>query len=181
MKKQVLFIQGGGEDGYTADKKMVDSLKAALGNGFEVSYPELQSDETVPDFRWPEQIGKAINDIEGDVILVGHSLGASLILKYLSETTIQKKISGIFLLATAFWSGNEDWVKGLMLKDDFPGKLPGDIPISMYHSMDDDEVPFEHLALYAKKLPQATMHEIKKGGHQFNNDLKFLAGDIRKL
>jgi predicted alpha/beta hydrolase family esterase len=181
MKKQVLFIQGGGEDGYTADKKMVDSLQTALGDGFEVSYPALQSDESKPDFGWPEQIGKAIDDMKGDLILVGHSLGASLILKYLSENKIQKKINGIFLLATPFWSGEEDWVKGLMLKNDFPGKLPDEVPISMYYNRDDQEVSFDHLDLYASKLPQATIHKMKSGGHQFNNDLNFLAADIKNL
>src|ERR1700754_1211774 len=98
MKKQVLFIQGGGDDGYKADAKMVNSLSAALGNGFELYYPELQSDGSVTDFGWPEQIGKAINDCTDNLILVGHSLGASLILKYLSENKIQKKIRAIFLL-----------------------------------------------------------------------------------
>lgn len=181
MKKHVLFIQGGGEDGYTADKKMVDSLQTALGNGFEVSYPALKSDESKPDFGWPEQIGEAIDDMKGDLILVGHSLGASLILKYLSENKIQKKINGIFLLATPFWSGEEDWVKGLMLKNDFPGKLPDDVPISMHYNRDDEEVPFDHLDLYASKLSQATIHKMKSGGHQFNNDLRFLAADIKNL
>ena len=181
MKKHVLFIQGAGDDGYTADAKLVASLKTALGNGYEVSYPQLQSDESLTDFGWPRQIGKEINGIEGDVILVGHSLGASLLLKYLSETKIPKKISGIFLTATPYWSGDEDWKEGLKLQNDFAGKLPGNIPIFLYHSMDDDVVPFEHLSLYAQKLPEATVHEVKKGGHQFNNDLKFVAKDIKEL
>lgn len=181
MKKHVLFIQGGGDDGYEADAKLADSLQAVLGDAYEVSYPELQSDESVSDFDWPRQIGQAINDIEGDLILVGHSLGASLMLKYLSETNTRKKISGIFLIATPWWSGDADWVKGLKLQHDFPGKLPGDIPIFLYHSKDDDVVPFEHLSLYAQKLPQASIHEIEEGGHQFNNDLKFVAKDIKKL
>lgn len=181
MKKHVLFIQGGGDDGYEADAKLADSLKAALGNGYEVSYPQLQSDESVSDFGWPAQIGKQMNDIKGDVILVGHSLGASLTLKYLSETKVQKKISGIFLIATPWWSGDEDWVQGLKLQDDFADKLPANIPVFLYHSMDDEVVPFEHLSLYAQKLPQATVHEIRRGGHQLNNDLNLVAEDIRKL
>lgn len=178
MKKHVLFIQGGGDDGYTADAKLAGSLKASLGNDYELSYPQLQTDESLPDFGWPAQIGNEIDRIKGDVILVGHSLGASLMLKYLSETKIEKKINGIFLLATPFWSGDEDWVKGLMLRNDFAERLPENVPIFLYHCMDDEEAPFEHLALYVQKLPQATVHTIKKGGHQFNNDLGFVAKDI---
>lgn len=181
MKKHVLFIQGGGDNGYEADAKLVASLKAALGNGYEVSYPQLQSDESVSDFGWPRQIGEEINNIQGNPILVGHSLGASLLLKYLSETEITKRISGIFLLATPWWSGDEDWVKGLKLPHDFPGKLPADIPVFLYHSMDDEEAPFEHLSLYAQKLPHASVHVIEQGGHQFNNDLEFVAENIKEL
>lgn len=181
MKKQVLFIQGGGDDGYESDAKLAGSLKAALGSDYEVAYPRLVSDESAPDFGWPGQIGKEINDIEGDLILVGHSLGASLMLKYLSETKTRKKISGIFLLAAPWWSGDAEWVIGLKLQDDFAGKLPAGVPIFLYHCTDDDEVPFEHLSLYAGKLPRASVHEIEQGGHQFNNDLEFVAKDIKKL
>jgi hypothetical protein len=181
MKKQVLFIQGGGDNGYEADTKLVTSLRAALGNGYEVSYPQLQSDESLSDFGWPLQIGNEINNINGDLILVAHSLGASLLLKYLSETKVEKRISGIFLLATPWWSGDEDWVKGLKLPHDFPGRLPENVPIFLYHSMDDDEAPFEHLSLYAQKLPQASVHIIENGGHQFNNDLEFVAENIKEL
>jgi predicted alpha/beta hydrolase family esterase len=160
---------------------MVRSLQAALGNDYEVSYPQLQSDESVSDFGWPRQIGEAFNSLNGDVILAGHSLGASLIVKYLSETKIRKKISGIFLLATPFWSGDKDWVQGLKLQHDFADKLPENVPVFLYHSMDDEVVPFKHLSLYAQKLPQAAIREVKKGGHQFNNDLGFLAKDIKQL
>jgi uncharacterized protein len=181
MKKQLLFIQGGGDDGYNEDKAMVASLKPALGDSYEVIYPELESDESVSDFGWPRQIADKINDSKGHLILAGHSLGASSILKCLSETKITKTISGIFLLAPPFWRGNEDWKKGLILKDDFAGKLPGNTPVFLYQCKDDEVVPFEHFTLYTQKLPHATAHVIDKGGHQFNDDLRFMTVDIKKL
>jgi predicted alpha/beta hydrolase family esterase len=178
MKKHVLFIHGGGNNGYGIDTPMVESLRHALGDAYEVIYPKLQTDESVSDFGWPRQIGKKINEIKGDVILVGHSLGASFLLKYLSEAKVEKKIGGIFLLATPFWAGDEDWKQGLKLQDDFADKLPKKVPIFLYHNMDDEEVPIENLFSYAKILPQAILHKLAKGGHQFNNDLQFLAKDI---
>ena len=36
MNNCVLFIQGGGDDGHEADKKLVASLQAALGETYEV-------------------------------------------------------------------------------------------------------------------------------------------------
>ena len=181
MNNCVLFIQGGGDDGYEADKKLVASLHAALGETYEVHYPEIPSDETVSDFGWPLQIGKEIADIKGNVILVGHSLGASLLLKYLSENEIKKNIRAIFLISTPFWRGNEDWKQGLKLHKDFASKLPKSVPIFLYHSMDDEEVPFDHLELYSQNLLQATVREIANGGHQLNNDLTIVAKDIKSL
>ena len=145
-----------------------------------VHYP-LLSNESSPDFGRRKQIDKEISLIHGEVILVGHSLGASMLLKYLSENEVKKKIVGIFLISTPFWSGDEDWKQGLKLREDFPDKLPKNVPIFLYHCRDDEEVPFEHLSIYARKLPQATVREIASGGHQLNNNLSLVANDIKTL
>jgi uncharacterized protein len=42
-------------------------------------------------------------------------------------------------------------------------------------------VPFEHLALYAGRLPQATVREVEGRGHQFGDDLSEVAEDIARL
>lgn len=181
MNKHVLFIQGGGgEEDYAADTKLVASLQEVLGEAYVVHYPLLPN-ESVPDFGRKKQIGKEISLIKGEIILVGHSLGASMLLKYLSEIQIRKKIAGIFLISTPFWSGNEDWKHGLKLKEDFADKIHKSIPIFLYHSKDDEEVPFDHLELYAQHLPQATVRKITDGGHQLNNNLSNVAKDIKSL
>jgi serine hydrolase len=178
VKKDVLFIQGGGEKGHEADAKLAASLQQTLGKAYNVHYPSMQTNEAKSDFGWPEQIGKEVSNINSEVIFVGHSLGASMLLKFLSENEIKNKIAGIFLISTPFWSGDEAWAKGLKLKEDFANNQPRHIPIFLYHSRDDEEIPFDHLALYRKKLPYATVHEITSGGHQLNNDLTIIAKDI---
>ena len=181
MKKEILFISGGGDRGYEEDVKLVDSLQTALGTAYEVHYPRMQVDETAPDFGWLRQIGKKIESIKDEVIIVAHSLGASLLLKYLSEEEVKKQLGGIFLIATPFWSGEEDWVRGLKLQKDFADKLPKDAPIFFYHCRDDEDVSFDHFLIYKQKLPYATFRELAKGGHQFGNDLTPVAQDVKKL
>ena len=181
MNKHVLFIQGGGgKEDYAADAKLVASLQEVLGKAYPVHYPFLP-DESEPDFGRKQQIDREVSLIKGKVILVGHSLGASMVLKYLSESQVRKEIAGIFLISTPFWSGEEEWKQGLKLHEDFAGKLPNNVPIFLYHSHDDPEVPFEHLDLYAQKLPHATIRAITSGGHQLNNDLSIIAKDIQSL
>ncbi|MFA6056848.1 MAG: alpha/beta hydrolase [Taibaiella sp.] len=181
MKKHVLFIQGGGgEEDYEADAKLVASLQEALGESYLVHYPVLP-DESGPDFGRKKQIDKELLSIKSEVILAAHSLGASMLLKYLSESQVQQKIAGIFLIATPFWSGEEDWKQGLKLQENFADLLPKDVPVFLYHCRDDEEAPFTHLGLYMQKLPHAITREIATGGHQLNNDLSLVAEDIRSL
>ena len=181
MNKHVLFIQGGGgKEDYDADANLVSSLREGLGKTYTVHYP-LLSNESSPDFGRTKQIAKEISLIDGEIIFVGHSLGASMLLKYFSENDVKKKIGGIFLMSTPFWSGDEDWKQGLKLREDFPDTLPKNVPIFLYHCRDDEEVPFEHLVTYAQKLPQARVREIASGGHQLNNNLSLIAKDIKSL
>ena len=160
--------------------KLVGSLQECLGGAYTVHYPCLPN-EPAPDFGRSKQICKQLSLIDGEIILAGHFLGASMLLKYLSENEVKKNIARIFLIVTPFWSGNEKWKQGLKLQENFAEKLPGNIPIFLYHCRDDEEVPIEHLSLYRQKLPQATVREITSGGHQLNNDLTIVARDIKSL
>ncbi|SKC83752.1 alpha/beta hydrolase [Ohtaekwangia koreensis] len=181
MRKHVIFFQGGGgEEDYAADGKLVDSLQNIIGDDYTIHYSRLP-DEPVPDFGRINQIDNAISNSADDIILIGHSLGASMLLKYLSENEVKKKISGVFLISTPFWSGDEGWKEALKLKKDFADTLSKDIPIFMYHCSDDEVVPFALFALYKQHLPWATFREIPSGGHQLNNDLTIVAQDIKSL
>jgi len=180
MNKQVLFIHGGGgKEDYAADAKLVASLQEGLGEAFVVHYPFLPK-ESGSDFGRKNQIGKHISLLKGDIILVGHSLGVSMLLKYLSESWVLEKIAGVFLLSTPFWSG-EEWKQGFILQGGFPDQLPKQVPIFLYHSKGDEEVPFDHLERYAQYLPKATLRTISKGAHQFNYNLSWVAKDIQSL
>ncbi len=181
MKKQVIFFQGGGgKEDYDADAKLVASLKSKLGANYSVRYPLLANDET-PDFGRRKQIGREISAHEENAILVAHSLGASMLLAYLSENKIEKKIAGIFLIATPFWSGDEDWVEPLKLQPGFAERLDKRIPLFFYQCRDDEEVPFEHFNIYKQQLQWATFREMPTGGHQLDNDLAIVANDIKSL
>ncbi len=178
--RHVLFIHGAGGEAYEEDGNLVKSLREALRPEFEVRYPEMPDGEA-PEYRaWGDRIARELSASNGGVILVGHSLGASILLKYLSEERIEKPIAGMFLIATPYW-GTADWEAEYALREDFPATLPEDVPIFLYHSRDDEVVPFAHLALYAGRLPHATVREVEDRGHQFGDDLSEVAEDIATL
>ena len=181
MTTRVLFVHGGGEGAYEEDRKMAANLREALGTAYDVRHPKMP-DEDRPEYEaWKEQIATEIAALDGEVVLVGHSLGASILLKYLSEEGAGNPVAGLFLIAPPYW-GIEDWEVGeYELRRDFATKLPEDLPTFFYHSRDDEWVPFAHPALYARRLPRATIRELDGRGHQLDNDLSEVASDIRRL
>jgi uncharacterized protein len=181
VTKHVLFIQGAGEGAYQEDEKLAASLRHSLGSEYEVHYPAMPNEEDAPYEQWKTQIENELAALHGPIFLVGHSVGASIVMKYMSELTVEKPVAGIFLMACPFWGGDgwryEGWEE-LALPTN---TLPKDTPIVLYHCRDDEVVPFAHLALYADILPQAQVRELDKGGHQLNNDLSVVAKDIKSL
>jgi uncharacterized protein len=175
-KRQVLFIHGGG--GYEEDKILAANLRDALGAAYDVRYPKMPAEDNPEYEAWKEQIEKELAALDGEVVLVGHSLGASVLLKYLSEEKVEKPVAGLFLVAAPYW-GAEDWkVDEYALREDFASKLPEGLPVFLYHSRDDEVVPFAHLRLYKARLPGATIREFDGRGHQFD-DLSEVARDIK--
>jgi predicted alpha/beta hydrolase family esterase len=181
MKKQVLFIQGAGEGAYEEDEKLAASLQGVLGAEYDVIYPKMPEEENSGYEAWKAQISKQLATLDGNVILVGHSVGSSMLLKYLSEENVETSIAGIFLIAAPYW-GTGGWqVDEFTLDEGNASKLLNGFPIFFYHSRDDDVVPFAHLAMHAEKFPQGTIREFDGRGHQFNNDLSEVATDIKSL
>ena len=57
---QILFIHGGGDDGYHADMALKDSLLDFLDAHFKLNYPQMPNKEDEPDFGWGNKIGEGL-------------------------------------------------------------------------------------------------------------------------
>jgi uncharacterized protein len=181
MKKQVLFIQGAGAGAYEEDKELATSLQDSLGDEYYVVYPRMPNEENPEDGPWMAQISKELAALEGKVNLVGHSAGGGVLLKYLLKENITKPIAGIFLIAIPHWGPEDEEDDEYPLREGFAAQLPKGVPIFLYHSRDDEWVPFAHLEIYAEKIPGAIIRKFDGRGHQFNNDLSEVAADIKSL
>ena len=175
----VLFIQGGGRGAYDVDAALAESLKQALGHEYDVHFPRMPSEAKPTLQSWKRKIAAELSRSHGKAVLVGHSVGGSFLLKYLSEEEVEKPIAGLFLLAAPSWDEDQWNIDDLKLPSDIAEKLSPIPRIFFYHSRDDDVVPFAHLALHGARLPRATIRAVDGQGHQFRNDLTKLASDIR--
>jgi predicted alpha/beta hydrolase family esterase len=180
LKSHVLFVHGGGEGAHEADEKLAVSLRDALGGGYDVRSPKMPNEGSPEVEAWKDRISEELAAMDGEVVLVGHSVGAFVLLKYLSEEEPEKPVAGLFLVAAPY-VGTGGWeMDEYALREDFASKLPEGLQVFLYHGRDDEEVPFEHLALYEANLPRAAVRASDGRGHQFGDDLSEVARDIRE-
>lgn len=182
MTRNVLFVQGGGEGAHACDAKLVASLEEHLGGGFAVHYP-LMPNESDPGYvAWRDCIGRELRSLGDDAVLVGHSVGAAILIKLLAEEPLEHPIAGIFLIAAPFMHASDGWQwKEAELPANAADALPKDVPLFVYHGRDDETVPFSHLALYSQTFRRATARALEGRNHQLNDDLTEVANDIRAV
>jgi len=181
MQRCVLFIHGAGTGAYAEDRLLAASLQRALGPGYDVQCPQMPDEENSPYPEWKAEIDSRFAAMRGAVALVGHSVGASVLLKYLCDTKPAPNVTGLFLIAAPYWGASDFWsCDELTLPGDAAARLDGDWPLILYQSRDDEVVPFAHMALYAARLPRAQVREFDGRGHQFRNDLSEVAADIQR-
>jgi hypothetical protein len=171
----VLFIPGAGDPRHPQGSgHLADCIARGLGPAIEVVAPEMPNADD-PSYRsWRDAIAGLLPDLGDEPILVGHSFGGSVLLKYLAEG-MHEPIAGLFLVSTPYWGSD---FPAFALPDDFAAKV-SDIPIFLYHSRDDPEIPVSHLRRYQEQLPHATSRLIDGSDHSFANGLPQLVRDIQ--
>lgn len=181
MNKQVLFVQGGGAGVHdTWDDKLVRSLEHELGEEYALIYPRMP-DEANPSYpAWKPALLSELARLDEGAIAIGHSIGGAILIHVLAEQHPTPRLEAIVLLAAPFF-GEGGWQSDEIAPvTNFATRLPADIPVLLYHGSADDEVPTEHLRLYAKAIPHSTTRILVQRDHQLNNDLSDIAADIRR-
>ena len=163
-------------------------LKGVLEEkGAEVVVPAFPTPEGQSLSSWEKVFTPYLRSIDSDTLLVGHSLGATLILRILEK--LNQPIAGAFLIAPVtgglgnpefdqinqtFWAGGFDYQK---IKE-------GAKELFVYHSDSDPYVPINPVANMASQIG-AKFQNIPEAGH-FNEDagytkFELLRDDIASL
>lgn len=204
MKKhQVLVIHGGGNFAGTPREKLIEELKSItvdierlrrgedwkgvlqknLGDEYDVLAPRMPNPDQPLFEEWKVWFEQIIPVLDEEVILVGHSLGALFLIKYLSENNLGKDIRGVFLIAPPYKGGDEEWrfrESGFVVGDDL-SRLSQAEAVFLYHSHDDKVVPFSEFEILKEKIPNITAREFSDRGHFTGNNFPEIVEDIKGL
>lgn len=193
-KQQVIYIHGGEgwqtyED-YLTYLQMTDvivdpreeplkrwskTLPERLGDGFQVLYIQMPSKQNAKYSEWKIWFERHLQFFDEEVILIGHSLGANFLAKYLSENTFPHRILSLHLVAGCFGEPG-----GFELLEDLSNIERQIEDITIYHSRDDDVVPFTAAEKYKTFLPSAKLVEFSDRGHFLGEEFPELVQNIIK-
>jgi len=149
--KQVLFIQGAGEGTHDEwDNKLVASLQRGLGPGHDVRYPRMPNGDDPSFVAWSAALEKEIVQLDDGAILIGHSVGGTILIHALTEQPkLLRGVAAICLIAAPF-VGDGGWpADDIVLRRDWTAPL-ADIAVYLYQGDTDETTPMTHLDLYAR-------------------------------
>jgi predicted alpha/beta hydrolase family esterase len=139
-------------------------------------------DEDDPRYAsWKATIENELAALDDGAILVGHSVGGTILINVLAEQQTERSFGALFLIAAPFvgdggWSSDD-----LKPAPDLGARLPRDLPVHIYHGLEDEIAPPSHADLYACAIPRARIHRLPGRDHQLNDDLREVATAIESL
>src|SRR5262245_56806749 len=142
MPTQVLFVQGAGERVHDRwDSKLVASLECELGESYAVRYPRMPGEDDPSYSGWKAALIGEFDSLEDGAILVGHSVGGTILIHVLVEQPPKPGFGGLFVIAAPF-IGEGGWPSD-DIDDckDLPARLPPGVPVYLYHGAEDAVVP----------------------------------------
>lgn len=180
--RQILFIQGGGAGAHDEwDDKLVASLERELGGESEVRYPRMPDEDSPTYAAWGRAIEEQLADLNEDAVVVGHSVGATILVQALADHPALSTVRGIVLIGAPF-VGDGGWPsEEFELRADLGARLPPGAQVHVFHGFDDHTAPPSHADLYARVIEQAQVHLLTGRDHQLNDDLTEVARVIQRL
>jgi len=198
-KGQVVFISGG--DSFTTNEAFYKYLRAQTyephpapyqrwrdwlemqleAEGYEWLFMAMPNKQNADYEAWKIWFEKVVPYIETDTPthVVGYSLGACFLLRYLTENEVPFQIEQVHLVALCLPLDGEELgsfganLGALSVLNDAAQA------INLYHSTDDPICPYTHSEQVATAVPSAQLHTFTDRGHFFQPEFPELFAQIQ--
>lgn len=180
MAIDLLFIHSAGSQLQgSGSSQFLAWLKAEFGNKFNIIAPSMPLPENPNYEDWKLELTGLFATLGDKAVVVGHSLGGSSVLKYLTENSVEQDIQGLFVVAAPYWGADANWDQDIFkFQDNEPAEIDKVEKMYIYHSKSDQVVPFQHQSRYSEKFPLAMAISIEGADHIFSEPVAALIQDL---
>ncbi len=134
--------------------------------GHEVIAPDLPNPEEPDPEEWTKVLVEKVGVVDDETIVVGHSLGAAMVLRFLEAAEARSAPRGC-VLVSAPWMIGDERLRGFFMSElDFDVLMWKASRFVVIHSKDDKVIPFDHAEKYASVL-HAKLVEGQPGDEHF--------------
>lgn len=209
MKQQVFYIHGGNayskyesylehlrtkemwhmpkEGESEVSKKWMDTFVEDLGDEYQVIGPQMPNKQNARFVEWSIWFERHFEYVNDGVILIGHSLGAMFLAKYLSKNDLPFRPKAIFLMSGRYQIPNskkelfeDSW--GFMVEPQKVKLLLNKTEnLLIYHSKDDFVVPYEHGLALSQAIPEAEFVSFEVKNHFLTEEFPELLNKIKRF
>ena len=181
--KQIVIVHGGSS--FNSYENYLDNIKnsqlhyerllwaqkwrewlAQTTTGYDVLLPDFPNKQNAQYEEWKIYFEKLLLLLGSDVQLVGYSLGAMFLAKYLHESPLSSPVRRLVLVSPCYDDESvEDLGSFRVTSAAGLGKSAKEV--HLFHSKDDPVVPFTELAKFQRDLPTAKLHIFEDRNHFF--------------
>src|SRR5690242_20340437 len=98
--KDVLFVQGAGTGVHDEwDIKLVESLRRELGPRYDIRYPRMPNEADPTFASWRPALEKELASLRDGAVVVGHSVGGTMLINVLAEWAPSVALDAVVLIA----------------------------------------------------------------------------------
>ncbi len=140
---------------------LIDELKK---RGHDVVAPQLPDAENPDEQAWNEALLEEVKQVNDEVIVIGHSLGGAMALRFLEAVEARSTPKACLLISTPWMIRSEKFRGFFMSELDFEVLMWKVSRFAILHSREDDVIPFDHAEKYEKVL-HAKLFAVDGAGH----------------
>jgi predicted alpha/beta hydrolase family esterase len=130
----------------------------------DVLTPSMPNKDNAQFDEWKIYFEKILPFLSGEVQIVGNSLGAMFLAKYLQENPLERPVKRIVLVAPGYDDdSNEDLGSFGVTSATRLGESAAEV--HLFHSQDDPVVPYAESAKYLADVPDLVFHNFTSYGH----------------
>lgn len=166
---------------FTFKPKWKDRLQEKLGDEYQVLLPSMPNSTNAKYSEWAIWFKHLEDIIEDDCILIGHSLGAIFLAKYLSENTFSRSIKATILVAAPYDDEETEDLTDFKLKaisDRFTSQAG---KVILFFGNDDPVISSKEIKKYQRALPNGEFHVLSAPDHFVREEFSELTDIIAAL